>query len=390
MYKEFRFLNIRLFYEKYEKEFYKKRILFYKKEFNINCYHVGYKLFNWMFMTSTFYAGFYDYTLFKKFKIRCSRKKTFNFLLPILFSYLKEKTNEDKLDIIPLFNRSGETFLICHHLKYIFENNNINSPIFVAIHPYLKSIVEMFYQDINFYKIPNVFWELYFAEGNGLIFSDKYKYYNQLSLQHNHFMELETKLQKGKIINFYTAIKERLDIKKENTLSPQYSNIVIESAKTKMKLKKKKKPFVFISPDAQSNGTCSKEFWDRLPIKLSNLGYDMYFNSIPWNIQNSYYKHCNFSLAEARYVAEQADVIIGVRSGLMDVITNKTSKIICIYHAFWDRGKELPMLDANKVLNGFSLKYLPNVNKNRIFEYNGQEMSEEEIMKSIIKNIKVK
>lgn len=388
MNKEFRFLNVKLFYEKYENEFYKKRILFYKKEFNINCYHIRYKLFNWIFMTSTFYSGFYDYTLFNKFKFRSSRKKTFNFLLPILFSYLKEKTNEDKLDIIPLFNRSGETFLMCYHLKSIFKKNNIKKPIFVAIHPYLKSIVEMFYPDINFYKIPNVFWELYFAEGNGLKFSNTYKYYNQLLLQHNHFMELESKLQKGKIINFYTAIKERLNIKSENILSPKYSNNVIESAKTKIKLLGLKKPFVFIAPDAQSNGTCSKDFWDMLPIKLSNLGYDIYFNSIPWNIPNSYYKHCNFSLAEARYVAEQADVIIGVRSGLMDVITNKSSKIICIYHAFWDRGNKLPMLEANKVLNGFSLKYLPNTNKNNIFEYNGQQMSEEEIMKSIIKILK--
>ncbi len=126
-----------------------------------------------------------------------------------------------------------------------------------------------------------------------------------------------------------------------------------------------------------------------IAINLSGGGYDMFYNTIPLNLKNTYYKSCYLTHPEAKYVASQADIIIGVRSGLMDIIADSPSDIFCIYFPFYKRAKYLVDLNAEKVIQGFSLKQLPFVNSDNVYEYNTEQMSEDEIMKNIINKISV-
>ncbi len=357
----------------------------YKVKFDINTYNVIYKFLGIRFMKKTFFAGFSRYTILKFFKIKQSRKHTLSFLLPILSAYLHEQ-NCMQTDIVCLMNRSGETFLMQHHFKEWLKKNKIKQTVFITVFPYLNNLVQMFYPKIPFSVVPKVFFEIYLAAYDKTELNHKNTRIF-FPLPHAHFIELEKKQQKERV-NFYAAIKNRLKVNGSIITLPKYSETVIKSAQAKMKLLGLKKPFAFVAPDAQSNGTNTLDFWNNMIVELSNLGYDMFFNTIPWNVQASYYKHCWLSLSEAKYIAEQADIILGVRSGLMDVIANKKSKIHCIYHAFFDRGKGLPMLDAKKVIKGFSLKYLPYTSSKNVFEYDGQRLSNEELLKEIIRNIK--
>lgn len=363
----------------------------YKKKFLCNLYSyrldfwtnvVSYK-FLWInFMTKTFFRGKSKYTLFKFIHFERNAQHTADFLLPILVERLKEKTGMDSFDIIPLQYRLGETLLLLYHMDAWIKSCGIKNPIFVSNLVYLKSLCKMFCPNIPFIHVSPAMYNLHWADIENRDIKGV-RYFQNLSRP--YFINFEKSLL-DEPKQFYTAHTAALHVSRSDAVKPQYSEDIIDSAETKMKMLGLKKPFAFIAPDAKSNGTMTKDFWDRLPLELHKHGYDMFFNTIPWNIPNSTYKTCYLSIAEAKYVAEQADVIIGVRSGLMDVCANKYSKIFCVYHAFWDR-VDMPALSAENVMKAFTLKQLPDVNPANIYEYNGEIEEEDYIISDIIKQL---
>ena len=87
---------------------------------------------------------------------------------------------------------------------------------------------------------------------------------------------------------------------------------------------------------------------------------------------------------EAYCLASKSKGIIGLRSGLIEPLTAINNiPIVCLYSDFYERGPLLA-LSADKVLEAFSLKKLPNVNVNNIYEYNVQNYSQKDIL-SVIK-----
>lgn len=363
---------------------YKKKFLCgicsYKLNFKTSV--VTYKFFGIKFMTKVFYRGVSKYTLFKFIHFHRNAQHTADFLLPILVERLKQITGMESFDIIPLQYRLGETLLLLSHMDSWIKNSGIKNPIFVSNLQYLKSLCEMYCPNIPFIQISPLIYNLHWADISNKDIKGV-RYFQNLSRP--YFIKFENSLLENPK-QFYDAHTAALHVPRTNTGKPLFSANIIDSAETKLRMLGLKKPFVFITPDAKSNGTMTKEFWDKLPLELYKLGYDMFFNTIPWKMSNSFYKHCFLNIAEAKYVAEAADVIIGVRSGLMDVIANKKSKIFCVYHAFWDRG-DMPALSTENVMTAFTLKQLPNVNPDNIFEYNGEIEDEKYIISDIVKHL---
>ena len=108
---------------------------------------------------------------------------------------------------------------------------------------------------------------------------------------------------------------------------------------------------------------------------------------MPKNMKNTYYKMKFFTLDEIRYVSEKASSVIAVRSGLLDVIASSTKSLHCIYMPFLDRGVDFPPLSAEKVQNTFSLDYLPDINKQNIYQYNAEELGTELILEMILQEL---
>ena len=315
-----------------------------------------------------------------------SRKLALLLLLPVLNEIVKQKTNKDKVDVIAFFYRSGETFLQSYHLQEYFKNQNINNPVFVSNAKYLGDVLKMFCPETEFIKIPQIFFELHFLNINKPdIINSKIRYYELLT--RGHFLDLESRAQKSEDIYFYDALKNRMGVKGTEIIHPD----IPEESKTKAKKKVMRidlnRKFIFVAPDAQSNGTLSNIFWQKLAKKFYENGYDVLFNNIPPGMRNSYYKTCFFTLDEARYLTEHAASVIGVRSGLLDVLASAAKSMHCIYMPFTNRGLDLPPLAAHKVQSAFSLKYLPDVNKNNIYEYNAEEIGEEIILQKIFENV---
>lgn len=341
------------------------------KKFDLEAYRVDYRFCGMKFMTKTFSYGFSIYKLFGFIKFKKSIEKTSKFLLPILYEYLKDNCSNKyifntQIDIIPLFNRSGETFLSMFHINEFIKENKILNPIFITTTPYLKDILNMFLPDKELIVVPNVFFELHLGSVTTTTITTTFRQY----LPHSHFVTLEKNLQNGNNSLFYPEIISTLNVSKNISTKLIYSKECIDNVNTKMKMLNIKKPFCFVAPDAQSNGSLPYEFWDKLSVILYKKGYDIFYNSIPHNRFNTSMKTQFLSLDETRYLAEHASLIIGVRSGLMDVIANNTSNIHCFYLPFNNRGDSLPELCAKKVRNCFTLKQLPTASlNNNIFEY---------------------
>lgn len=361
------------------------------KKFDLVSYKIIYRLFGVNFMTKTFCCGKSIYKLLGFIKFNASIDKTTKFLIPILYEYLKDNCSKDNLfneriDVIPLFNRSGETFLSMFHIKEFLKIHKIKNPIFIAIAPYLENILKMFLPDAEFILVPNVFWELYI--GSAVTTTTTTTTHFEQYLPHTHFVALEKNAREGKNCFFYQELINSLNVSKTISTNLMYSQECIDSVNTRIKMLNLKSPFCFIAPDAQSNGTLPFEFWDKLSIILSKKGYDIFYNSIPYNRFNSSMKTQLLSLDETRYLAEQADIIIGVRSGLMDVISNNHSQIHCFYLPFHNRSKELPELSAEKVYNCFTLKQLPTTqSNNNIYEYVIEDNEDYKMLNKILDTI---
>ncbi|MCD7780768.1 MAG: hypothetical protein LUH05_08880 [Candidatus Gastranaerophilales bacterium] len=350
-------------------------------KFNVLSNDVIYRFLGIKFMHKSFYDGGKSfYKLFNFIKFKRSARHSKDFLLPVLALRIKQKTGMENIDIIPLLYHLGETFLLLCNMKEWMENNDIKNPVFVSGFANLKSLCEIFYPEIPFILVSPMVFNLHFVNINNFSYKGV-RYFENLS--RSCFEKYEEKIKNDTAPGFYQQHKQTLGISGINITEPLYPDEIKNSAETKMKMLGLKKPFAFISPNSKSNGTMTKEFWDKLPVELYNLGYDMFFNAIPWNVPNSSYKHCFLTVAEAMYIARQADLIFGVRSGLMDVITNPNSKIFCVYHAFFKRGNFAPIC-AQKIWRAFTLKQLPFVNTENIFEYNGEEEAEEKILQDII------
>lgn len=356
--------------------------------FDMNTSSAIYKLLGVKIGSSSLTAGITKVQLFGFIKFR-SKKLTRRMLEPLLILYLRKLgVDTTQRQILAWYNRSGEFFLLNFHLKDYLRQHDIHNPVLITPQDFEKEVLELFGNHCETQTIHYVFHHLHFA-GVEKIEQPKLHYFGLMP--HKHFVQVEKKLQNGSDLHFYTALKETVQVSDSLAATPEIPRQVAQTAEEKMRLLGLHKPFVYIAPSAQSNGTLSKSFWSQLPLSLAQLGYDFFFNNMPHGLNNSYCKTCYLSLPEARYVASQAAAIIGIRSGLMDVIANKTSEIICIYKHFGHRSKEFPHLEASRVMSGFSLKPLPHVEPSHLHEIDGDSESEENILRNIstiLSNIK--
>ena len=365
-------------------DIYKEKLLgglLYKKV-NLSSNTIIYRILGLKFMSCKFELGYPKIKLFNFITIKGSYQQTQAILIPILLEYLNQNLELEYYDILPLYNRIGETYLTLHHIKAYNKKYNVKNPIFISCYEYYKSITNLFSFNIPFVKVPIIFKELYFV-GLSTIEYKNMKYHELIS--HRYFIEFEKELQNDKKSKFYANLLSKININ-EKPQNIEFRQETIDNVNDKIKFLDIKQPFIFIIPSARSNDTMSEKFWEYLPLKLNNLGYDLFFNTIPYNVPNSAYKHCHLSLDEAKYMCTKASAIIGIRSGLMDLVLNKTSKIFCFYKKFKDRGI-FPELDANKVKETFTLKQLPEANEENIHEYNAEDMEEKEILDDVISNL---
>lgn len=123
---------------------------------------------------------------------------------------------------------------------------------------------------------------------------------------------------------------------------------------------------VLFFPKAQSIDNMPPVFWKNLEKKLRQRGFEILYNSN------------EFSLAEIYVLAKKVKAIIGMRSGVFDMLCElKTPQFVIYGHNSYHNDLQ-PM---------YSLFNFPFASQNNIFEYNNLNENADKILDDILKHI---
>ena len=216
--------------------------------------------------------------------------------------------------------------------------------------------------------------------------SFKYKDKNiYVPTDEKYFVDVENKIRNNNA-HYYECLKEHLN------LSDNITNCSIKET-TKDKIEKIVKyilndNFVIISPETLSNEPMEKDFWENLTTELKNLGFEVFCNAMNFNNLVSDSTSTFLTYEEAIELSKYAKAIIGMRSGFLECLSQNNIPMFVLYTDFPERFG-FKRLASDKVLSGYSIKKLPNVNTDLLFEYDVNKFTQEyKIVENIIFEIK--
>ena len=131
--------------------------------------------------------------------------------------------------------------------------------------------------------------------------------------------------------------------------------------------------FAFISDKATTCQNINNEFWEKLQ---EQLGMTIVKNSP------------ELSLEEAFELAKRAHILITLRSGLSEILTETNNLQVALYTDFRTRSRFNP-ITKSRIINGYSLKKISAQNKN-IIEIEYDKSKENEIINGIEKLSKMR
>lgn len=280
-------------------------------------------------------------------------------------------------------SRSGEFFLLMHHFAQWLHNNESSNFILIFTAKYHLNICKMFFPDIPTAYIKRVNVPLV-SRG---VPSINFKYKNKqifVPTNEKYFVDVENKIRNNNA-HYYECLKEHLNF-------TNYVQHYIISEKTKEKILKIVKyilndNFVFLSPETLSNEPMEKDFWENLTLQLKNLGYEVFCNAMDFKNLVGDSTSVFLTYEESIELAKYAKAIIGMRSGFLECLSQNNVPLFTLYTNFPKR-PGFKKLMSNKVLSGFSISKLPNVNPELLYEYDvNTYKNEEDIISDILSKI---
>ena len=294
-------------------------------------------------------------------------------------------------NIIIIHSNSGEAYLfLTYVLDAFLKKNNIDKNILlVATKKYHMDLINLLCPEI-----PHCYIARMRLLKKNYININGYNCYMVFTGQ--HFVQVENDIKNSPLntAHYFYAITDELGIKKEDLgfrqvkISEDLKNRVITKAR-KIGLNLDK--FVFIAPEAVSCEEYDNEFWVDLCKELQHNGYDTFFNIVDkdTDIVGCSYKTCNLTFAEAFVLAKMSKGVVSLRSGLTESLLQTNVPLFSLYTKFRDRYVFNDM-DIEYVLSGFGLNKLPNVDTQKVFEFNMSEENNEKVINQIITKIQGK
>lgn len=284
-------------------------------------------------------------------------------------------------DIYALFCPTGELYITLNLLQELIKKNKSQKPLIVCRKNFERNICKIFCPEIPCIVLPNSIGSIY-KKSSFVIGKHKIFYY----------FVTEHYLKQDKLINscgehYYSYIIKDLGLS-EDQINFKYPYITKETEKEIQNYQKviNLNNFVMIFPEAVTCSKLPKKFWIVLCDKLSQKGYDIFTNITDMRNYIPHTKAFCLNHQETLALAQKAKAIIGLRCGMLELLTQYDVPMYCIYNHLPPRPTLLPM-SAENVLSGFTLKKLPNVNVNNIFEYNAENYSEDELINLILKKV---
>lgn len=275
----------------------------------------------------------------------------------------------------------GETYILANLFKYLPLYKDKENLIIAGRREYISDIFEIFCPEISAISIKCDEY-LHFLK------NDKYKYKNHnfiLYLPITYFDNLYKKMEKDTSLYFVQQIAKYISITDSKI---QFNQAIINSEHEKFLLKKFSKYFsldnlIIVSPHALSSSPYYDNFWKALVNKLKNMGYCVFINSNIAKYYNSIQNNKLYSVKDIFYITRYAKAVIGLRSGLIDVLSSINTK----FHILYTQNPYRKVLNPETYIKTHTLKKMPNVNNDNIFEYNTSYVTPGKILEEILRSL---
>lgn len=139
---------------------------------------------------------------------------------------------------------------------------------------------------------------------------------------------------------------------------------------------------VVLCPAANSCKAISNDILNKISSNIKLLGGGVFVNSNkPGEIRGDFFEF--FTHEELFYLCSKSQAVIGLRSGLIEILAASQVPVVALYSGFPQRGA-LSAMDSRFVLKGFSIKKLPNIDIRRILEIDLEAHTDNFIITRII------
>lgn len=308
---------------------------------------------------------FLNITIFKRVK-HGEKKKYYLFGVQILTKsalkrfYAKYRHLLAPYDEIYLINANiGEAYLL---FKYFTDASNIDKILFITTNQRHVQLIKLLCPRCHYIYDETVNFDLFPAQ---------FKVHGKkctVLFNHEYYINLERDMREEREnAHYFQRMREFLGKDNVTPNTATIDEITYNQVKEKLKsIGVNVDKFALIIPEATSCSNIPEEILSKLNSTLKKQGFDIFYNSIPKDYQ-IYEKTYKFSLEEILYCAKMAKLIIAARSGLAEFLLEAHTKMYLLYSDFQNRAQD-EVLSAQKVLKGFSVKELPNVNTDLIQE----------------------
>ncbi len=214
----------------------------------------------------------------------------------------------------------GDTYLLAALMPDFLSKTNSKEAVFIG-YEWAKCLFSQFDMNFRFItvdKAPSIYWNAYSR------FLIKFKKGNVLPGQCSSINPFRIKSNKQMLRDFSILTLHSDDIiaakPKNSHHTPDYSN------KYAYKFNEKA---AILFPYSYTVKMIPLDFWKRVAENLTKTGYSVLFNIGPNEEKINGYQSVSLDLCELSEITESVSLIIGMRSGIIDLISNtKTPKII--------------------------------------------------------------
>lgn len=297
-----------------------------------------------------------------------------------IYNYAK-KNYDGEFDSIYCFNGapSGELYIALNLLPELISKNNSKKPLLIVNKKFKYNLCRLFRPEYPV-LLCGKSSELYFYNSRELKIKDCSLY---VIFSIKHYLEQDILINKENE-HYYQYILKNLGITfPEDFVFPKISENIKEKIRNYVKSNGLEK-FVILSPEANTCDDGCVE-WGDLCRDLSAKGYKIVLNIQDLTKQIAGTIPAFLSYEEFLELSRYACAAIGLRSGFMEILSvNKELPLYVVYSGFPRRGV-LKEMSASVALSGFTIKKLPGVNKDKIYEYdiNRQDLYFDEILKTL-------
>lgn len=253
---------------------------------------------------------------------------------------------------VPICSGSGEVFLFLSTIRNTLNAEQLRKTLILCSSQKHLEIAKAV--DKRFNAVITNSYCFLFIPSEVNCDSEKGRIYNPLNAE--YFRKTEIRLLSGQKNYFQSLCADKI-INKELIQFPDLSNFASDKVDNILKGLKLNNS-IFLMPTANTICSFDTESWQQLVTELSSHGYTVYYNAHDVTEPLNGAQSVDFSFTETIYFSSHFSTIIGVRSGMMEIVL-EVKDIPCL--AFYKKFSPINQiyLTSREVMAGFSLHHLP-------------------------------